>query len=141
LGFRLGMPLAKVKQMAVEKGYTVSNSRKNSDRLVEYILQKNEKNGPELGLGFCDTTLSAMTLQRPSSLHEIASTITEWKSVCGESQAEPKTYYREGTQIARIRFKWLGEDNIQRAITMAQYDQSQTFMIFSCAYIKFPCLP
>ena len=140
-GFELGMPMAKVRQLAIEKSYTFSNptGSSNGGRWVSYVLFGNSFAGPTLS--FCDITLSAVSLQRPSSLHEIASTITEWKSVCGESQAEPKTYYREGTQIARIRFKWLGEDNIQRAITMAQYDQSQTFMIFSCAYIKFPCLP
>ena len=141
LGFRLGTPIAKVRQMAVEKGYTLSNldTHMDSDRMVAYALQKNKENGPNLW--FCDKALFAVTVDRRSSLHEITSTVKDWKSAYGEPQVEPRSYYREGAQVSQIEFKWLGEENIQRDITMAQFDQSQTHVSFSYSYIKSPCRP
>jgi hypothetical protein len=59
-GFRLGMSMETVKQLAAEKGYSFSNGTKSGDRWVSYILMKE---GPSLS--FCDTTLSAISKQHP----------------------------------------------------------------------------
>lgn len=133
-GFRLGMSMAKVRQLAIEKGYTFSDPLNMSDGSVSYSLQKD---GP--ALWFCDATLIGVDLYRPSSLREIMNTFKDWKSAYGEPLVLPKTYFREGTQISQILFKWLGEDNIERRILMAQFDQTQTGMAFSYSYIKHPC--
>jgi hypothetical protein len=68
-GFRLGMSMDKVKQLANEKGYSFSNGIKNGDRWVSYVLMKD---GPTMS--FCDATLSSISTQRASNLHEVAST-------------------------------------------------------------------
>jgi hypothetical protein len=136
-GFRLGMSMAKVRQLAIEKGYTFSNPMKSdtSERWVSYVLF----NGPNVS--FCDATLSAVSLQRASSLHEIVSTIKDWKSAYGEPQVLPNIMYPKGTQYSDIEFRWLGEDNIRREITISQFGQTQTNITFGYSYITHPCRP
>jgi hypothetical protein len=135
-GFWLGMSMAKVTQLAIEKGYTFSNPHKNTDRWVDYVLFTN---GPSLS--FCDATLSAVSLRRPSSLLEVVSTVTNWKSAYGEPQVLTNNMYAEGTQYSDIVFRWLGEDNIRREITFSQFGQRQTDITFGYSYIKSPCRP
>ena len=69
-GFRLGMSLATVRQLAIEKSYTLTDQTKNStfpknERWVSYALKK--EGNPVGDLEFCDTTLSGMRLGRLSS--------------------------------------------------------------------------
>jgi hypothetical protein len=130
--------MAKVRQLAIEKGYTLSNPWKNDAnvRWVSYALQKN---GPVLS--FCDSTLSAMNLTRPSSLHEITSTIKDWKNAYGEPQVVPNIYYSQGTQLSSVNFKWFGEDNIERNVMISQFGETQTDIVFGYSYINHPCRP
>ena len=116
------------------EGIYFQRSAQYERRVGSYSLQKD---GP--ALWFCDATLIGVDLYRPSSLREIMNTFKDWKSAYGEPLVLPKTYFREGTQISQILFKWLGEDNIERRILMAQFDQTQTGMAFSYSYIKHPC--
>ena len=138
-GFGLGMPMAKVRQLAIEKGYTFSNPTGSSvgGRWVSYVLFGNGSTGPTMS--FCDTTLSSVSLQRPSSLHEITSTVKDWKSEYGEPQVLPTIMYPKGKQYSNIEFRWLGEDNIRREITISQYGQMQSDITFGYSYIKHPC--
>jgi hypothetical protein len=138
-GFELGMPMAKVRQLAIEKSYTFSNptGSSNGGRWVSYVLFGNSFAGPTLS--FCDITLSAVSLQRPSSLHEIVSTVKDWKSAYGEPQVLPTIMYPKGKQYSNIEFQWLGEDNIRRDIAISQYGQAQTDITFGYSYIKHPC--
>lgn len=138
-GFQLGMSTAKVRQLAIEKGYTFSKPQASSGRWVNYVLFGNGSTGPTLS--FCDTTLSAVSLQRPSSLHEIVSTIKDWKSAYGEPEVLPTIMYPEGQQYSNIQFRWLGEDNNRREITISQYGQQSIDITFGYSYIKHPCRP
>ena len=87
-GFGLGMPMAKVRQLAIEKGYTFSNPTGSSvgGRWISYVLFGNGSTGPSMS--FCDTTLSSMSLQRPSSLHEIMLVTIQTYLRCVASQRE-----------------------------------------------------
>lgn len=140
-GFQLGMSIAKVRQLAIEKGYTLSNPTKDGDRWVSYLLKNGStlEHGPTLA--FCDTTLSSVMLQRPSSLHEITNIIKDWQSAYGEPHMRPEIFYSQGTQNSLIRFQWLGEDNIRKEIMISQFGQTQIDMTFGYSYIKHPCLP
>ena len=55
-GFELGMPMAKVRQLAIEKSYTFSNPTGTSvgGRWISYVLFGNGFTGPTVS--FCDTT-------------------------------------------------------------------------------------
>ena len=141
-GFQLGMSTAKVRQLAVEKGYTFSKPNKSSGRWITYVLSV--PHGGQylpITLSFCDTTLSSVSLTRPSSLHEIVSTIKDWKSVYGEPEVLPTIQYPDGKQYSGIEFRWPGEDNIRRDITISEYGQQQTEIEFGYSYIKHPCRP
>ncbi len=142
-GFQLGTPMAKVRQLAIEKGYTFSSPTGSGSggRWVSYVLFiKGSKVGPTLS--FCDATLSAESLQRPSSLHEIVSTIKDWKNAYGEPEVLPTIMYPEGKQYSNIEFRWSGEDNIRREITISEYGSGgSTDITFGYSYIKHPCRP
>jgi len=135
-GFRLGMPMAKARELAAEKKYTFGNPVKGdpNDRSVDYCLVKG---GP--CLGFCDSTLSSVTMTRPSSINEVAGTIKEWKSIYGEPQVAPNIWYLQGKQYSSVQFNWFGDDNIQRDIAISQYEQGETQIAFGYSYIKHPC--
>jgi hypothetical protein len=142
-GFRLGMSLATVRQLAIEKGYTLTDQTKNStflknERWVSYAV---EKEGNHIGdLEFCDTTLSRLNFGRLSSFHEITSAIKDWQAAYGEPQADAIVQYSEGKQASAIRFKWSNrEDNVLKDIMMYEEDQ-QTYVIFGYLYLKHPCL-
>lgn len=139
-GFQLGMPMAKVRQIAIEKGYSFSNPTDNSvnGRWISYVLFTRDSNITGT-VSFCDATLSAESLQRPSSFHEIASTIKDWKSTYGEPEVLPTIAYPKGTQYSNIEFRWLGADNIRREITISQYGSGPTDITFGYSYIKHPC--
>lgn len=140
-GFGLGMTMAKVRQLAIEKGYTFSQPTGSSrgGRWVSYVLFSNAATGP--ALSFCDTTLSAVSMARPSSLHEITSTVKDWQSAYGEPQVLPIVMYPNGKQYSSIEFRWAGEDNIRRTIGTSQYGQAAADITFGYSYIKHPCNP
>lgn len=140
-GFQLGMPLAKVRQLAIEKGYSFSNPTGSSagGRWISYVLFTKGSNTTGPAVSFCEATLSAESLQRPSSLHEIASIIKDWKSAYGEPEVLPTIMYPKGTQYSNIEFRWLGEDNIRREITISQYGSGSTDITFGYSYVKHPC--
>jgi len=137
-GFRLGMSMAKVRQLAVERGYAFSNPIKpGSGRWLGYVL---EKDGP--ALWFCDVTLSGVSLQRPSSFEEVVATIKIWRSAYGEPQVLPSIYYSpQGTQHDAAQLRWLGEDNIRRDISISQIAQMLPDITLGYSYIKHPCRP
>ena len=133
-GFRLGMSMDTVKQLVAEKRYALSNGIKISDRWVSYLLLKD---GPSLS--FCDSTLSAVSAQRASNFHEITSLLRDWRNTLGEPEivADPK--YVQGVQFSTIEFKWPGQDNIRRNITVSQFGPAQLNIGFGYAYIINPC--
>jgi hypothetical protein len=78
-GFRLGMSVDKIKQLANEKGYSFSNGIKGGDRWVSYVLMRDG-----LSISFCDATLSAISTQRASNLPEATSVLRDWRNALGE---------------------------------------------------------
>jgi hypothetical protein len=133
------MPLAKVRQLAYEQGYIFGNPKKDSsiDLWVNYELLKA---GPDLvSVSFCDATLTAVTLTRYSSLHEITSMIKDWQAEYGEPKVLPESRYFQGTQLSTIDFQWFGRDNIKRTITITQHHEERTAVALGYAYIKHPC--
>src|SRR5258708_5241255 len=129
-GFRLGMSMETAKQLSSEKGYSFSNGIKSGDRWGSYILMKNRPS-----LSFCDTTLSAVSKQHPTNLHEATSVLRDWRSALGEPELTTNPTYAQGTQFSTIEFKWSGQDNVRRDITISQYGQSQMNVGFGYSYI------
>lgn len=133
-GFRLGMSLDAARRLAAEKGYSFSNPVPSSPRWVSYMLMKE---GPSIS--FCDGTLSAVTRQHSSNLHETAASLKEWQDRLGEPAQSTHQTYIQGTQYSNVSFRWSGQDNIRREVGISQFGQAGLQLSFSYSYIAHPC--
>lgn len=135
-GFRLGMSLSQAKELALEKGYAFSNPLKTAgnQRWVSYVLMKD---GPSLS--FCDTTLSSVSTQHASNFHEIASAMRDWQSKLGEPELLSNPTYVQGVQYSSLDFRWVGNDNVRRSLTVSQYGQNQINIGFGYSFVQHPC--
>jgi hypothetical protein len=80
-GFRLGMSMQQVSQLAVEKGYQLSRAMKSGENWTSYVLIKD---GPSLS--FCSNVLSAVDKTYDRNLHEFANLLTKWTTAFGEPE-------------------------------------------------------
>jgi hypothetical protein len=133
-GFRLGMSFSDAAALAAEKGYSVSKPQRLSQRWVNYVLFKD---GPSLS--FCDATLSAVNSQRSSNFHEIANTLREWSGKLGDPEVLSNPTYAQGVPFSSVDFRWVGDDNIRRSVTVTQYGQQQLNIGFGYSYVLHPC--
>ncbi|MGY8639198.1 hypothetical protein RAD15_42745 [Bradyrhizobium sp. 14AA] len=133
-GFRLGMSMQQVSQLALEKGYKFSNPIKSSEKWMSYLLMKD---GPNLS--FCGDVLSSVGKSYESNLHEFANLLTRWKSSLGEPEVEATQDYVSGSQLSKLRYIWLGEDNVRRDISFWQYSSQPPQISFGYSYVKHPC--
>lgn len=133
-GFRLGMSMDQVRQLAREKGYNFSNGIKSGERWISYVLMRD---GPSLS--FCDDRLSAISAKHPSSLHEATSVLRDWSNAFGTPDVSVNPTYVQGTQFSTVEFRWSGNDNLRRSVSISQFGTNQMSVGFSYSYILHPC--
>jgi hypothetical protein len=133
-GFRLGMSMRQVSQLAVEKGYKFSNSIKQSPNWTSYVLIKD---GPQVS--FCSDVLSSVGKSYNSNLHEFANLLTQWMTSLGEPELKVTQQYASGSPASTLRYIWSGEDNVRREISFWQYGSQNPQISFGYGYIKHPC--
>lgn len=133
-GFRLGMSMQQVSQLALEKGYKFSPPFKSSQNWVSYLLIKD---GPNLS--FCGNVLSSVGKSYESNLHEFTNLLTKWKSSFGDPEVEATQNYANGTPVSSLRYIWPGADNVRRDISFWQYGSQTPQISFGYDYITHPC--
>jgi hypothetical protein len=135
-GFRLGMSLQDVKQLASERGYRFSNPTKdaNSSNWVSYLLIKD---GPYVS--FCGDTLGATGKSWTSNLHEFANMLSQWTTSFGTPEISSKQTYSEGTPFSTLSFKWEGADNVRRDISVFQFGSNRLQISYGVGYINHAC--
>lgn len=133
-GFRLGMSIEQIKQVASEKGYTFSNAIRSSPNSISYILMKG---GPSISL--CNNVLSAVDKTNTSNLHVFTSLLAQWTTSLGIPEVTTSQNYIQGVQRSSVGFQWLGLDNVRRTISISKLGSRTLQISFGYGYIYHPC--
>jgi hypothetical protein len=140
-GMKLGMSSDQIRRIAASQGYAFTpfpeNSAHSGSGWTSYLLVKGGSGGPSISL--CRDTLSAINKSYKSNLHEFASLVEKWSRSLGKPETTTQQGYGEGVQFSSIGFKWNGEDNVHRTLSLTQYGTQQQDINYGFSYISHPC--
>jgi hypothetical protein len=135
-GFRLGMSMNEARQLATQRNYTFSNPiMGNTSDWVSYLLMND---GP--GMSFCGSTVSSLHKSYKSHIHEFVSMLSQWTTSLGAPEVSSTQFYVQGTQHSSMEFRWPGDDNVRRTISLMQFGSNQVQISYGFAYIDHPCM-
>jgi hypothetical protein len=138
-GMKLGMSFDEIRKIAASRGYafTPFPNNSSSDRISYLLTKGGSAAGPSIFL--CRDTLSAINKTYKSNLHEFASLTEKWShSLRGPPEIKVQQSYSEGVPFSSIDFRWNGEDNVQRNLSILQLEAQQPDITYGFRYIS-PC--
>jgi hypothetical protein len=134
-GMKLGMSFDQIRKIAASRGYAFSNPIQSNSSWTSYVLMKG---GPSISL--CRDTLSSILRSYKSNLHEFSSLVEKWsRSLDGLPEIKPQQMYVEGVPYSSIDFRWNGEDNVRRNLSISQHGGQQPEISYGFGYISHPC--